>query len=213
MRPLLLAALVALSGCWLIPSWPEIPETPRTFHVTACCEDGAPWGDVEWSTIAFVDEPLLGFAPGTFCSRLDELAARLDAARATGKLVWLNWSTEELIAALQCGPYPGFGADVVSFDSYGGPWDWHVKTEAMLDTLHAHLAPGQQMAVIPEAYRWSTNDLLLVNALYFDWAMRHDRVFAFAPWPWRGGEGYRGVADDPVLNGFLARLAAEHPLR
>lgn len=226
-------ALLLLAGC---PSWPDIPEGCRNFAVTTWASTAAPWNEVDWTTITHIDEPLTVGGAWTrsadtadvLCgpTGLELVRSRVVAARATGKTVWLNWSTEELLAVGQlCGAEEiGAGADIVSFDSYGGKWDWWLgKTPDMLDFILANLAPGQMMGLVPEGHycpdcgvKWDTDELILTNGLYFDWAMRRDSsglIFAFAPFAWSFGAAPPNLAisDQPRLVQTLSDLAAQHP--
>ena len=226
--------LLLLAGC---PSWPDIPEGCRNFAVTTWAETAAPWNEVDWTTITHIDEPLTVGGAWTRSSDtaavlcgptgLEMVRERVVAARATGKMVWLNWSTEELQAIGQlCGAEEiGAGADVLSFDSYGGKWDWWFgKTPDMLDFVLVNLAPGQVMGLVPEGHyvpslgvKWDTDELSLTNALYFDWAMRHDSgglIFAIAPFRWgpcADSAGNLCIADQPRLVQTISDLAVQHP--
>lgn len=232
-RRLAILAALLLAGC---PSWPNIPEGCRNFGITTW-GGGAPWSDVDWTQIAIVDEPMLAVWgwTGDLASRGDVCGAkglgmvrqRVVDARATGKTVWLNWSFEELRAVGElCGAEEvTAGADVISFDSYGGKWDWYLgKTPNMLAWLWVQLQPWQKMGLVPEGHyapdwgvKWSTEDLMWVNAAYLEWAMTYDsmgQIFAVAPFHWgpcADAAGNLCIADQPELAGLLADFAARHP--
>jgi hypothetical protein len=197
---------------------------------------GAPWSEVDWSKdVVHIDEPMLpmwGWR-GDLSNRDDVcgpigigwVRGRVDAARAAnpGRKVWLNWSTDELeaMAKADCGEPLGLGADIVSFDSYGGIWDWGVRTEYMLDMMYRTLEPGQQMGLVPEAFIYGDGqiqnppiDYVMINTLYFDWAFRHDdgRVYAMAPFVWHNGDGMIGFKSMPAVRTLLANLVEEYPL-
>jgi hypothetical protein len=151
--------------------------------------------------------------------------SRIYAARGEGITTWINWSTEELLAVAQlCGAEEiGAGADVVSFDSYGGKWDWYLgKTPDMLDFVLENLAPGQKMGMVPEGHycpdcgvKWDTEELMWVNAAYLEYAMQFDsggRIFAVAPFAWAGwAPPNLAISDQPQLAAMLSDFAATHP--
>ena len=225
------AAVVVAQGCYPFPSWPHLPEagTCRTFAMTTW-GGGAPWSEVDWTQIAIIDEPMdptwrpdsnLG-DPAWVKSEMAKLRDRVAAAKATGKTVWLNWSTEEWNAVASSGEGIGCGADIVSLDSYGGVWDWEIHTRWRLDHMLRMLEPGQMMGVIPEGHYapdwgvdWPEIDYVQINTLYFDWALRHQnsgRIFAMAPFQWGPCDApNKCIADMPKLAGLLADLAAKYP--
>jgi hypothetical protein len=149
--------------------------------------------------------------------------ATMKANNPTSK-TWVNWSTDELaMIARHCpgAPY-GQGADVVSFDSYGGIWDWPFKTEYMLDMLYRQLEPGQQMGLVPEAFiapgtyiNYSPIDYVMINTLYFNWAMEHDdgSIYAFAPFYYNSSPSgdMIGFKDMPQVRDLLQALPIEYP--
>ncbi len=231
MRYLILLALVGCGSLGL-PYYPDIPKGCRNFAVTTWGTNDAPWNEVDWNTIGFVDEPMdPAFRKDSNLSSCDwvsnELPAirsRLDDIKNNGKLAWVNWSTEEFIALTSCfpGESPGLNADVVSFDSYGGLWDWGIHTHWRLSQLYRMLAPGQRMGLVPEGHYcpscgvdWPKQDYVQINELYFDWAMRHDnagKIFAIAPFIWSGCTAPdKCIKDQPHLVEILSSLAATHP--
>lgn len=228
-RGMLVALAVMMSGC---PGWPSIPSGCRNFAGTTWRESLAPWNEVEWSAIYALDEPLLPAwhpesdlnDPVKTCAGLAAVRARLAGQRAAGKRTWINWSWEEFTAVTRfCGADSlGAGADIVSFDSYGGVWDWDVKTRPMLAFLHRHLEPGQMMALVPEAHfcpdcgvDWSEEDYKKIASLYFDWAMRNDdtgRIFAIAPFLWSNqSPSFIGLEGQPWLSAHYQALFDAHP--
>jgi hypothetical protein len=197
----------------------------------------APWNELDWSKIGHIDEPMLTLwgwqgdikKASDVCGPLGVgmVRAKIDLLHTRYEKVWLNWSIEEFIAVTNlCPDQPiGLNANIVSFDAYGGPWDWYLKTKPMLDYMYTHLEPGQQLGMIPEGHytvNWrvthSDSDYSFVNRLYFDWAMRHDddgRIFAMAPFQWGPCKNDLNsdlcIADRPSLVATLTNLAAEHP--
>jgi len=207
---------------------------------------GAPWSEVNWSgvnrDVVHIDEPMLPMWgwKGSYDSAEDVCGAkgigmvkgRIAAARAQypNAKVWLNWSTDELdVIARHCPGTPyGLGADIVSFDSYGGVWDWPGNTEYMLDMLYRQLEPGQQMGLVPEAHYYpdggidySTIDYVMIGTLYFDWAFRHDgelnedgeyKVYAVAPFYWDSGTDMLGMKGNARIAAFYTNVSKEYPL-
>jgi hypothetical protein len=238
-RTLLILLCLVLSSCNIfpIPFEPNIPSGCRNFGMTTWAASVAPWNDVDWSKIGHIDEPMLSIwgwpgdikNPADVCGPIgtQKIRAQIDAIHAQGKRAWLNWSTEELIAVAQLCPNEpiGLNADIVSFDAYGGPWDWYLKSKPMLEYIYSDLRPGQQMGMIPEGHYtvdWgvthSDYEYSLINRLYFDWAMRHDddgKIFAMAPFTWGPCKNDKNddmcIADRPSLIETLSTLAADHP--
>ncbi len=246
----ILAALI-LSGCGgLVPSWPSMPEqgTCRNFAATSW-GGGAPWDELRWggqgrvppaeASHVWIDEPMLqrwGW-PGSYDSAEDVCGAkglkmvkqRIAQLRAEtpGVRVWLNWSTDEIAAISRHCPGETWhqGADVFSFDSYGGLWDWEVKTRWLLDMFYGHADAEHRLGLVPEAFREkggansSDADLVQIAMLYWEWAMRHDddgRIYAVAPFHWGpcgGGEDTitACAADMPRVVEVYSAMAREYP--
>jgi hypothetical protein len=236
MKRLAVLVCLLLTAC-PIPFWPDIPEGCRNFKMTTWGSNAAPWNEIDWNQIYIIDEPMLDIwgwpgdlnNPTDVCGPigLGMVQGKIDAGHALGKTVWLNWSSEEFDAVYKfCGNNIGLNADVISFDSYGGSWDFHWKTEGMLNLLHQNLAPGQLMGVVPEGHyapdwgvRESTDELRLVNSLYFNWAMREANdgsLYAFAPFQWGPCASTTSpdlcIADQPALVQLLTMLANGHPV-
>jgi hypothetical protein len=246
MKNLLVAFfLTFLTACnFPIPMWPDMPDkgTCRNFYMTDW-GGSAPNSELKWGAgkdVVHIDEPMLpqwGWK-GSFDSAEDVCGAKgigmvrqrvVDARvkNPTSK-IWLNWSTDELAAiAKHCPGTPyGLGADVVSFDSYGGVWDWPFKTEYMLDMLYRQLEPNQQMGLVPEAFiipgaiEWEPIDYVMINTLYFNWAMEHDgwtndegenKIYAFAPFYYNTYGDMIGFKDMPQVRDLLEALPVEYP--
>lgn len=110
-----------------------------------------------------------------------------------------------------------------SFDSYGGVWDWEVKTRWLLDEFFAHTTPEHQMGLVPEAFREpggsKSTDIELVQLahLYWDWAMRRDdggMIYAIAPFRWgpcADDAGNACAADMPQVVEVYSAMAREYP--
>lgn len=246
---LVLTLLLSQVACGLpFPMWPHLPPkgTCRNFYMT---DWGglAPNSELTWRQttepvvppvdVIHIDEPMLpqwGWKgdvnnPEDVCGAkgLGMVRDRIAAARLANPTskIWLNWSTDELdMIARHCPNTPyGQGADVVSFDSYAGIWSWVFETEFKLDMLYRQLEPGQQMGLVPEAFRfpggypdYSPIDYVMINTLYFDWAMRHDdggRIYAFAPFYYKSSAdgGMIGFEDMPQVRELLQNLPVEYP--
>ena len=212
----ILAALL-LGACK--PADPSLPGGCRNFNVGTWGEDRAPWQDFTWAAYLAVDEPLLSWGqPGDLHIVYPEINERLDALRArfaaTIRRTWVNWSSEEadlIYRSAWANVWDlSVDTDVVSIDDYAGPQAWWIgETPARLGAVHAGLRPGQTMALVPEAFplRYENeDDLILMNRIYFDWALRHDRIEAFVPFLWTGG-----IDQYPKLQAALADLAAKYP--
>jgi hypothetical protein len=235
----ILAALILASGVagcnFPIPMWPKLPAqgTCRNFYMTSW-GGGAPWDELRWGVdLVHIDEPMLPMWgwKGNLASREDVcgpdgiqmVRAKVDALRAAnpGKVVWLNWSTDEIdaMAAADCGEPLGLGADVVSVDSYGGVWDYPGHLSWILEMMHATLEPGQMLGLVPEAHYfpaggidWPPIDYVLLSHLFFDFAVRHDRIYALAPFTWWDARGaFLGMESNPQVAEAYAALAREHP--
>lgn len=237
----LLGALLFFTSCYFpIPMWPHLPPkgTCRNFYMTDWGGQ-APYSELQWGPgldVVHIDEPMLPMWgwKGDLNNRDDVcgeigikmVRAKVDEARMLnpGSKIWLNWSTDELeaMARAQCGEPLGLGADVVSFDSYGGIWDWPNKTQYILDMMFRTLEPGQQIGLVPEAFRFPDGwpdyepiDYVMINTLYFDWAMRHShtgRVYAMAPFYYKSMPGMVGFEDMPQTLTLLSNLTVEYPL-
>jgi hypothetical protein len=233
-RLLILASLIQ-AGCGIFPMWPDLPDkgTCRTFAITSW-GGGAPWSELDWpKEIVHIDEPMLpmwGWKGSLdnaedVCGPLGMgmVRGRVDKARAANptKIIWLNWSWDELDAMGRAGCTEpiGLGADVVSFDSYGGIWDWEVKTKHMLFMVYRTLEPGQMMGLVPEAHyypaggiSWDPIDYVMLGSLYLDFAFKHqDRVFALAPFAWKTYGDMLGMEGNPQVARFYADITKEYP--
>jgi hypothetical protein len=222
MKKILLLAFLLLPAC-IIPNLPE-PGTCRSFAITSW-GGGAPWDELNWPRdIAHIDEPLIALwrpdsdlgNPDWVRAETDKLRIRIDQMRASGRIVWINWATEEQDALEASGIPLGLNADVVSIDSYGGPWDWPFNTKPRLDRIHKGLLPGQQMGLVPEGHyapdwgvNWSEQDEVAVAALYIDYAFSRDRVFALAPFTWGPGPGT--MAERPWVAAQYRNAANAYP--
>jgi hypothetical protein len=237
-----LAAIIQ-AGCDMvpIPEWPAMPSKGlcRNFALTTW-GGGAPWDEIKWGSrgdVTHIDEPMLdrwGW-PGSYDSAEDVCGAkglgmvrgRIAKARAArpGVPVWLNWSTDEIEAISRHCPGETWhqGADVFSFDSYGGLWDWPVKTKWLLGMFWEHATPEHRLGLVPEAFRetggadYSQIDMVQLAHLYFSWAFAHDdgRVFAVAPFRYGpcGSPDKIDVcmADMPQVAEVWAAFAREYP--
>jgi hypothetical protein len=245
--------LTFLAACnFPIPMWPDLPDkgTCRNFYMTDW-GGSSPTSELTWKQdaltpqvppvdIVFMDEPMLPFWgwPGDPNSAEDVCGAKglgmvraklaaMKAANPNSK-TWVNWSTDELgMIAKHCPGVPyGQGADIVSFDSYGGIWDWPHKTEYLLNMLYRQLEPNQQMGLVPEAFiipdalEWKPIDYVMINTLYFNWAMEHDgwtnaegenKIYAFAPFYYNTHPGMFGYKDMPQVRDLLEALPVEYP--
>lgn len=207
MKKIVLLLSLALSACDLIPipEWPAMPSKGLCRHFALTTWGGeAPWTEVRWGQdLVHIDEPMLdrwGW-PGSYDSAEDvcgakglgmvrEQIAKL-RAQHPGKLVWLNWSTDEIEAISRHCPGETWhqGADVFSFDSYGGLWDWPIKTKWLMGMFWTHATPEHRLGLVPEAFRetggadYPQIDMVQLAHLYFAWAFAHDdgRVYAVAP--------------------------------
>jgi hypothetical protein len=216
-RLAILAALVS-AGC-MVPDLPKAG-TCRSFAVSSW-NGGAPWDELNWSRdIGWIDEPLIPAwrsdsdlgNPVWVRAETEKIRALVVALKLQGRTTWINWATEEQDALDALGIPLGLNADVVSIDSYGGPWDWPFNTKPRLDRIHAGLLPGQLMGLVPEAHyapdwgvSWSEQDEAAVAALYLDWAFKHDRVFAVAPFSWDA------MKDRPLVAAQYAHAARIYP--
>jgi hypothetical protein len=215
------AAMVLQAGCMV----PDLPDegTCRSFAITSW-GGGAPWSDLDWSGIAHIDEPLLPIwrsdsdlgNPAWVQAETEKLRVRISDLQASGKMVWLNWASEEQDAVEALGIPLGLNADVVSIDSYGGPWDFPFNTKPRLERVHAGLLPGQAMGLVPEGHfapdwgvRFTEAEEATVAALYLDWAFQHDRVFALAPFAWGPGPGT--MSERPLVAAQYAAAARIYP--
>jgi hypothetical protein len=186
---------------------------------------GAPWDELHWGTeIVWIDEPLIPTwrpdsdlgNPVWVRAETEKLRIRIDEMRVGGKLVWINWATEEQDALEALSIPLGLNADIVSIDSYGGPWDWPLNTHPRLERIHKGLLPGQAMGLVPEGHyapdwgvKWSENDEAVVAALYLDYAFKHDRIFAVAPFVWGPGPGT--MSERPFVAAQYANAARNYP--
>ncbi len=248
-RLAILAALITAGCNFPIPMWPDMPShgTCRNFALTSW-GGGGPWDEMKWggqgryppaeADHVWIDEPMLpqwGWK-GSLDSA-EDVCGDLGLGMVRGRIaklreatpgvrVWLNWSTDELDAiARHCPGTPyGQGADIVSFDSYGGPWDWPGRTEYLLDMLYRQLEPGQVMGLVPEAWREpehgfdpSPIDLVMIAHLYMHWALNHDhegKVYAVAPFRYHSclsSGGAECIEDIPQVAQVWSAFAVEYP--
>ena len=242
----IVAALITAGCNFPIPMWPDLPDkgTCRNFRVTSW-GGGAPWSEVTWNPkaptlsdpeadVVWIDEPMLAAwgwkgdpnSAEDVCGAmgLGMVREKIAAKRAATPFakVWLNWSYEELtMIADNCPGVPyGQGADIVSFDSYGGIWDWPWRTEYLLDMMWRQLEPGQQMGLVPEAHvcpecgvAWPIIDYVMLGSLYFNWGMEHndERLYGLAPFLWQDYPGMVGMESNPQVAQFYSAIAVEYP--
>lgn len=234
-RLAILSALITAGCNFPIPLWPDMPDhgTCRNFALTSW-GGGAPFSELAWGgkDVVHIDEPMLpawgwkgdlGNADDVCGAKgLGMVREKIAAARAKypAAKVWLNWSTDELDAiAGACPGVPyGQGADIVSFDSYGGPWDWPGKTEYLLDMMLRQLEPGQQLGLVPEAFMlaglyYEQIDYVHIAHLYWAWAMAHDdgRIYAVAPFYYQSPAGMIGFKDMPDVLQVWTAFSTEYP--
>lgn len=246
----ILSAVILQAGCDLIPipEWPAMPSKGlcRHFALTTW-GGGGPWDELKWggqgryppaeADHVWIDEPMLprwGWkgdpdSAEDVCGAkgLGMVRGKIAALRAAtpGVRVWLNWSTDEIdMISRHC---PGEtwhqGADVFSFDSYGGLWDWPVNTKWLLGMFWRQATPEHKLGLIPEAFRetggadYSQIDMVQLAHLYFAWAFAHDdgRVYAVAPFRYGpcGSPDKIDVcmADMPQVAAVWAAFASEYP--
>jgi hypothetical protein len=76
------------------------------------------------------------------------------------------------------------------------------------------------MGLVPEAFiaiggypDYPPIDYVMINTLYFNWAMEHDdgSVYAFAPFYYDSPQGMLGFKDMPQVQELLHNLPIEYP--
>ena len=222
--------LLMQASCYFpVPTMPNIEPGCRNFFVTTWADERAPWNDIDWDKIRTIDEPLdpiWGWPgdlnnPNDVCGPigLQKVAANVQYYKSQGYTVWVNWSTEEYTSVFNfCGAENmAAGADIVSFDDYGGVWDWNIRTHYRLDHMYRNLPANTKMGLVPQGHyakTWGVGgtefDRVFINALYFDWALTHQdegKIFAFAPFTWGPCRGTNPsdpdqlcIADQPMLS-------------
>lgn len=242
MRALIsIVAALSLSACgWF---WPHLPPegTCRNFAITTWVQEVAPWNDFSWTEWRVIDEPMLTIwgwqgdlnNKNDVCGDigLGSVQKTIDEIHRSGYKAWVNYSTEEWVAVVNlCTEvYPGLNAEVLSMDTYGGIWDWDIRTKHFLNHMYRMLAPGQKMGLVPEGHSlvgtyldYPEIDYIHIGTYYLDWAMDHDdegKIIALAPFIWNSYPASEdgkwpamiGIKDKPRLIEFYTNVAAKYP--